>query len=109
MSPSGLELGGAADPGVYRPNPADGVVTFAIGSILEHEALAFVRAFPRRDVELVVGLTPTPWNQRGLESRENRDLALETLVRVLGADRGLNELPVCLPDALFATPTHLSA
>lgn len=100
------ERGSASDPHCYVPAPGQGDAEYRLAPALEPEALSFRAAMPP-GARLLVGLTPVPESfATAGHAAKSRQILLQW-GRWLQADC-LSNLPATIPDALFASPTHLN-
>ncbi len=100
--------GSAADPHRYVPGPGQGNAEYRLSPALEPVAMGFKAALPV-GASLVVGLTPIPESFAPEQYPQRYSELLGHWAQWLGADLVLTNAPATLPDAYFASPTHLNA
>jgi len=100
--------GSAADPHRYVPGPGQGNAEYHLGASLEPVAMAFRTAVPDT-ATLAVGLTPIPESFAPDGYVQRYDNLLKRWAQSIQADFVLTNLPATLPDANFASTTHLNA
>jgi hypothetical protein len=98
--------GSAIDPHQYVSAPGQGDAEYRLSPALEAACLAFRAAVPAR-ANLLVGLTPVPESFPAANYPAKARQILLQCGRWLQADC-LTNLPPTLPDALFASTTHLN-
>jgi hypothetical protein len=98
--------GSAVDPHQYVPAPGQGNAEYRLSPALESACLAFRAAVPA-GAKLLVGLTPVPESFAAANYPGKARQILHQCGQWLQADC-LTNLPPTLPDALFASTTHLN-
>jgi hypothetical protein len=98
--------GSAVDPHQYVPAPGQGDAEYRLAPALESACLAFRAAVPP-GAKLLVGLTPVPESFVAPNYPHKARQILLQFGKWLHADC-LTNLPPTLPDALFASTTHLN-
>jgi hypothetical protein len=101
------ERGSAVDPRRYAPGAGQGNAEYWLAASLQPQCRAFRAAVPA-GAKLLVGLTPVPesFAPRGYPARWQGLLA--QFGQWIGADVLLTNLPPTLPDACFASTSHLN-
>jgi hypothetical protein len=102
----GRARGSAVDPHQYVPAPGQGNAEYRLSAGLESACLAFRAAVPA-GAKLLVGLTPVPESFAEANHPAKAREILRQFGQWLQADC-LTNLPPTLPDALFASTTHLN-
>lgn len=100
--------GSLADPNRFDPTIAKGSPDYRLARSLEAESREFRSRLPA-GAQLWVGITPLPESFGGAGHADTVRELLATWRGWLGADRVLDALPATMPDALFASLTHLNA
>jgi hypothetical protein len=100
--------GSLADPNRFDPTTAKGSPDYRLARSLEVESREFRSRLPA-GAQLWVGITPLPESFAGPAHADTVRELLATWQSWLGADRVLDGLPATMPDALFASLTHLNA
>ncbi len=100
--------GSAVDPHRFEPGLATGNAEYRLASGLEPESRRF-RALVPPDWRLDVGVTPVPAGFARADHAMRVSTMLTTWAGWLAPARVLAELPAVLPDAAFASITHLRA
>jgi hypothetical protein len=98
--------GCAVDPHQFVPTPGQGNAEYRLSPALESACLAFRAAVPA-GAKLLVGLTPVPESFAAANYPGKARQILRQCGQWLQADC-LTNLPPTLPDALFASTTHLN-
>jgi len=98
--------GSAVDPHQYVPASGQGDAEYRLSPALESACLAFRAAVPAR-ASLLVGITPVPESFAAPNYPAKAKQILRQYGQWLQADC-LTNLPPTLPDALFASTTHLN-
>jgi len=100
--------GSAVDPSQYTSQPGQGNAEYRLGSSLEPGCRTLRTAVPAT-VKLWIGITPIPASFAPADYPQRHQRMLQQWAQWMQADVALNELPATLPDALFASTTHLNA
>lgn len=100
--------GSLIDPNRFDSTTAKGSPDYRLARLLEAESREFRSRLPA-GVQLWAGITPVPESFAGSAHADTVRELLATWQSWLGADRVLDDLPATMPDALFASPTHLNA
>ncbi|MCW5556297.1 MAG: hypothetical protein KIT22_00375 [Verrucomicrobiae bacterium] len=101
--------GGLVDPGRFLPNASTPLPPLEISLRLEAAAARFVPRLPA-GTRVRIGVMPVPESLAGPEAAVRSATVAETLARWLGPDvHALKDLPAALPNADFASGTHLNA
>jgi len=98
--------GSAVDPHQYVPAPGQGNAEYRLSPALESACLSFRAAIPA-GAKLLVGLTPVPESFAAANYPGKARQIILQCGQWLQADC-LTNLPPTLPDALFASTTHLN-
>lgn len=112
--PSGIvhhlenHLGAFLDPGTFRPTRREEPQLLEPSPSTQQEATRFRQTWKRR-VPLFVGIAPIPSSYAPSGYPDQRTRLMAWLQAAIEADRVLDTIPGVLPDALFASPTHLNA
>jgi hypothetical protein len=99
--------GSAVDPNRFEASAEEMPVELRLAPANEAASRRFREALPE-GVRLIVGMTPVPESLAAPEFDSSRRVVLERWGEWLQADRLLADLPGRLPDALFASRTHLN-
>lgn len=99
--------GSAVDPGRYEAKSVQGNAEYRLTPFVERTSREFRSAVPN-GVKLIIGMTPVPAGFARPDYAARRGEMLRQWGQWLQADILLSELPATLPDANFASTTHLA-
>jgi hypothetical protein len=99
--------GSAIDPRKFDRRLAEGDAEYRLSKKLESASQAFKAAVPA-GVKLFAGITPSPESYVLPGYQQRYEKLLQDWSQWLKPDATLAELPATLPDALFASSTHLT-